>query len=463
MNDSTLIERAKSFATSYHQRINHRRKYTGQPYEMHLKSVAQLVAEVTDRQELVAAAWLHDVVEDTPATHYEIEQAFGKQVAQLVREVTDVSRPGDGNRAQRKAIDRDHLSQASNDGQTVKLADIIDNTRDICKHDPDFARVYLNEAQALLQVLERGDQELLRRARKAIAKCAERLGVQAPTGSMLDAFQPGPPRLGSAGPNRLGRLFGEAIMVEDIAVPLPSFDGARDAGQVAEAMREQGIDMAGIRHRGLVSGYVWLNDLQQGSAGGCARAFHADQLVDGDASLSDAVRVLSRHQHCLVRMLGHVNGLVTRFQLESPVARMWLFGMITILEMNLTRRIRANLEPHDWRQRTPDARLRKAEQLLDERLRRNQQCDLLDCLQLADKAQILISVPAFLQQSRLRSREAAKKFVKGLESLRNHLAHSQPFIQYDWPTVIILVDYLEQILHNAENQAPPPVGARDQA
>ena len=54
-----------------------------------------------------AAAWLHDVVEDTPATFEELEREFGPEVTRLVRELTEVSRsPSDGNRAARKAIDR---------------------------------------------------------------------------------------------------------------------------------------------------------------------------------------------------------------------------------------------------------------------------------------------------------------------------------------------------------------------
>ncbi len=65
---SDLIERAKVFATQAHQRIDQRRKYNNQPYHVHLEAVAKLVASVTDEAEMIAAAWLHDVVEDTPAT-----------------------------------------------------------------------------------------------------------------------------------------------------------------------------------------------------------------------------------------------------------------------------------------------------------------------------------------------------------------------------------------------------------
>jgi (p)ppGpp synthase/HD superfamily hydrolase len=156
-----LVEKAKVYATQIHARINHQCKYSNKPYDVHLKQVAELVAEVSDDPEMLAAAWLHDTVEDTPATLLDIEREFGPDVARLVSELTDVSRPGDGKRAYRKRLDLEHLAGASNRAKTVKLADLIDNCRDICNHDRRFARVYLAEMRDLLGVLDTGDETLL--------------------------------------------------------------------------------------------------------------------------------------------------------------------------------------------------------------------------------------------------------------------------------------------------------------
>lgn len=107
-----LVARARGFAVGAHEHIGHRRKYHGQPYATHLEGVAALVTSATDDPETIAAAWLHDVVEDTPATLEDVERAFGPAVAALVEALTDVSRPRDGNRAARKEIDRRHLAAA---------------------------------------------------------------------------------------------------------------------------------------------------------------------------------------------------------------------------------------------------------------------------------------------------------------------------------------------------------------
>ena len=103
------------------------RKYTGEPYIVHPSAVAELLRlnYKDTTEEMYMAALLHDTVEDTEATHEEIEKFFGKEVSDLVRGLTDISKPEDGNRATRKAIDRDHIGQGSKEVQTIKVFDLI--------------------------------------------------------------------------------------------------------------------------------------------------------------------------------------------------------------------------------------------------------------------------------------------------------------------------------------------------
>ncbi len=161
---SELEARARAFATEAHGAIDQRRKYTGEPYIVHPIAVAELVRSVPHTPEMIAAALLHDVVEDTPVTIEEIEREFGAVVAELVGWLTDVSRPSDGNRRVRKHLDLLHTAKAPPDAKTIKLADLIDNTLTIAKHDRSFWPLYRREKEALLQVLKEGDPTLWKRA-----------------------------------------------------------------------------------------------------------------------------------------------------------------------------------------------------------------------------------------------------------------------------------------------------------
>lgn len=170
-----LVNKAKTFAKQAHEAIDQRRKYTNDPYIVHPASVAKLVASVTDDEAMICAAWLHDVVEDTPVTIEEIQAEFGEDVAQLVADLTDVSKPVDGNRKIRKEIDRGHTALASPRAKTIKLADLIDNSSSIAKYAPGFAKIYMQEKKALLAVLKEGDQTLYQMAEKIVVAYEQNL------------------------------------------------------------------------------------------------------------------------------------------------------------------------------------------------------------------------------------------------------------------------------------------------
>jgi hypothetical protein len=434
---SDLVKRAKTFATSAHQRIDHRRKYSRQPYEVHLKSVANLVKEVGGSEEMIAAAWLHDTVEDTPATHHDIEEAFGSRVAELVYELTDISKPSDGNRAIRKAMDRDHLSTASASAQTVKLADLIDNARDICKHDENFARVYLGEMAALLDVLHKGNDELMRRARKLLKKCMAQLGMSFVHPPPSDDTRSNSLTTLGFSRRRVQRLFSEAFTAKDIAEPLPSFDGDRLAASVRALMEEAGIKVAGVRDRGAVVGYMRKEELSGETCLDHSRGFSPDQQVYGDANLSEVILVLSRHDYCFVTLLNTVSGVITRTDMEKPIVRMWLFGIITMLEIRFTELIRKHWPDDIWVDQCSPGRLEKAHKLLEERQRRGaEHIGLVDCLQLSDKSYLLVQDQKFLRNFGFKSKNQADQAIRAMESLRNNLAHGQSITSQDWPQIV---------------------------
>jgi hypothetical protein len=442
-----LVKKARSFATEAHRRIDQRRKYTNQPYEVHLKAVASLVASVTDDPQSLAAAWLHDTVEDTSATLEEIEAEFGRAVSDIVSDLTDVSKPGDGNRATRKAIDLAHSAQASDRAKTVKLADLIDNCRDICRHDDRFARVYLSEMAALLAVLQQGDPTLLAKATKTLDSCARRLGIAnlGPGVHLEPDYQPGDPeRIARHG--RALQLFIRTFSAEDVAEPLRSFDHERRAEQVGEIMRDLGLGVAGIRQDGVMTHYIRADDLVSGNCGSVAHRFKQGQVLEGDSSLSDVIHVLTRHDYCFVTVLGGVAGVIGRQDIQKPMVRMWLFGIVTFTEIDLTDRIRARWPEGGWSGLLTPGRLAKAQALHQERATRNQPCDLLDCLQLSDKARIIVTVEEDRLALGFETMGAAKRVIKEFESLRNNLAHAQDIIRYDWPQIARMAQRIDEIV-----------------
>lgn len=189
---SPLVMSARAFAIQAHDAIGQRRRYCGSPYWIHPQAVAERVATVTDDPTMIAAAWLHDVLEDTPVSVQQLRGEFGERVTGLVLDLTNVSSYNDGNRAIRKQIDREHTARAHPDAKTIKLADVIDNVCAIAERDPGFARIYLYEKALQLHVLREGNSALFQQARYLVLDGMQRLGVAAPAELLNESPVPDP-------------------------------------------------------------------------------------------------------------------------------------------------------------------------------------------------------------------------------------------------------------------------------
>lgn len=157
-----LAFEAMQFARDAH--ASQRRKYTDAPYADHLAEVAGIVATVAGQayeavsiDEMLAVAWLHDCVEDQNVNTIYLECQFGRVVKEGVAWLSDLEK---GNRATRKRLSRERLSQAPGWVQTIKCADLISNTGSIVQFDPQFAKVYLEEKRLLLEVMTKADPRL---------------------------------------------------------------------------------------------------------------------------------------------------------------------------------------------------------------------------------------------------------------------------------------------------------------
>lgn len=150
----TLIIKAAQFAARAH--AGQFRRVTGRPYIEHPARVAALVAirqdhsSEWDHEVCVAAAFLHDVVEDCGVTYEQLDEEFGSRaVTAIVRALTKPPLSA-GKRAERQAMFLTQLKCAGRDVQTIKLIDRLDNLREIDGDKEDFIRLYCKETRELV-------------------------------------------------------------------------------------------------------------------------------------------------------------------------------------------------------------------------------------------------------------------------------------------------------------------------
>ena len=128
--DTGIVDKAVQYAVEKHS--GDTRKGTKIPYIVHPMEAAAIVAGITNDQELIAAAVLHDTVEDTDATREELEELFGKRVADLVAAESEDKRkdlPAEETWEIRKKETIDGLEQEGHEARLLALADKLSNIR----------------------------------------------------------------------------------------------------------------------------------------------------------------------------------------------------------------------------------------------------------------------------------------------------------------------------------------------
>lgn len=160
----SIVLAASAFAAHKH-RDQRRKGADASPYINHPIAVANVLANeggITEAATL-AAALLHDTIEDTDTTVEELQGAFGKEIASIVMEVTDdKSLP----KKERKQMQIDHAATLSRHAKVVKLADKICNLRDMSRSPPvdwtlerraeyfDWAKNVVDQVRGVSPVLE---------------------------------------------------------------------------------------------------------------------------------------------------------------------------------------------------------------------------------------------------------------------------------------------------------------------
>jgi hypothetical protein len=184
-------------------------------------------------------------------------------------------------------------------------------------------------------------------------------------------------------------IFDRSITVGDIAEPVVSFDDHDEAQAVKTFMREHDYDYLGVRFHGYIAGYADREKLGFCRLGEWSTEFETERLVSDRTSLLTALSLMRNVNPLFVSVHNKVWGIVTKGDLQKFPFRMWLFGILSMVEMHMLRLIRERFPNDAWQHGFNTCRLNKAKELFDLRTRRNEEIDLDDCLEWCDKVAIV--------------------------------------------------------------------------
>jgi hypothetical protein len=244
-------------------------------------------------------------------------------------------------------------------------------------------------------------------------------------------------------PETVRRVFAENFTARDVAEPLASFDAETSSAMVREHVQVRTLEVVGVRKDGHIAGYVEVRSLESGPCGQFLRLFDDAFVMKETAPLLEVILKLNESPHVFIRVLGQVGGVITRADLQKPPMRMWLFGIVTMIEMRFAELIERHCPDNAWRHYLSEARLQKADALFDAHSRRNEKVQLFDCLQFSDKGKIVACNEDIRRRTVFSSRSQAEATVKKLEKLRNNLAHAQDIVATNWDTIMDLCRFFQ--------------------
>lgn len=249
----------------------------------------------------------------------------------------------------------------------------------------------------------------------------------------------------------LKTLYETNITVESIAENLLVCDVQEDAMTVKTELASRNYDVIGVREGDEVIGYVEREELEEGTIRDFARLFQTREIIANSTPLMQFLHIFKERKRIFVLEKNEVTQLITGADLQKPPVRMLLFGYITLLEMNLGELISAKLPGGSWKSLLSEGRLNKAEALYQERLAKNEDLDLIECLQISDKMHIILNAPNLKAYFPMSSKREGKRLSNQVRDLRDRIAHSNELgMDMTWEKIIDILEKCEEFLKVSE-------------
>ena len=247
----------------------------------------------------------------------------------------------------------------------------------------------------------------------------------------------------------LREIFDKSVKARHITVSFCSFDESAIAQDVKVILDENAFDVVGVRTNGTINGYAYRRDLAEGKLGKYSKEFNQCELLSDNTSIPEVLEVIIKFNRVFILSFGRVAGIITRGDLQKVPIRMWLFSLISLIEMQMLRIIRKRFPENSWDKLISPGRNEKAKKFFVDNKSKNEEIDLVDCLQFCDKYTIISKTQDLLEKLQCDKNDFCA-LLKELNNLRDDLAHAQDIITADWPNIITLSKKAEEFLKTCE-------------
>jgi hypothetical protein len=252
----------------------------------------------------------------------------------------------------------------------------------------------------------------------------------------------------------LKKIFIDSVTVRDIYEPLLCCRINDPSIHVKDTLLHRQFDTAGVIDlEKKVIGYINTAELEGGVVEQYCREIKIDQVISDSTPLASLLNILQANELLYVNHGAKIVGIITKADLNKPPVRVYVFGMLSLFEMHLNSWVRHDYPDNCWHEKISEQRLIKAQEIYDQRMQNNQDLTLLDCLQLADKRDLLAKSQAFKERFKF-SKQGLERFIKNAEKIRNEVAHSQDSIIacMPWENFVEVLDNVDKFLSESDQR-----------
>ncbi|MBC8213094.1 MAG: hypothetical protein H8E71_00415 [Candidatus Marinimicrobia bacterium] len=252
----------------------------------------------------------------------------------------------------------------------------------------------------------------------------------------------------------LRKIFKNSITVKDISSKFAYKDGDEKVKFIKNVLITNDYDVMGIKS-GSTSGYILINDLTSniGKIIKYIRHFEPSELISETTPLVDIFQLLKEKERIFVLSKNKIDRIVTRSDLQKAPVRMLIFGFISILEMYFLSIIKKSYQNESWIQYLTEKRVENAKIVHSLRKEKNEALELVDCIQISDKRDLLLNNKALLEHIGFNSKTSFDKFMKKVEKIRDKIAHSHMIDSgMSWRDVIDTTIRIDWIIEKLENR-----------
>lgn len=251
----------------------------------------------------------------------------------------------------------------------------------------------------------------------------------------------------------LKKIFIDNVTAKNIYEPLLCCYIDSESQEVKNDLQKREFDVAGVKEKNdrKVIGYVIRDEIKTGPIKKYLKIISHDLLISDSTPLAEIFSLLSKNDFTFIIYGNNIKGIITKADINKPPVRIYIFGIISLLEMHLNFWINFYFKDNCWIKEIQIDRVNNARRLYEERKGNNQDLTLLECMQLCDKRDLLLKSDSFLKKFKFTNNKF-ETLLKRIEKLRNDLVHSQNSIitNLGWNKFVDIITIAEKFLINSD-------------